>query len=366
MTHDSAQDGLGRAAAAALALTLLLAAASPAAAQSQSPAPQAAPDPELEQAVALYRKGDVKGAVKGFRSVVKRRPDDPVARVYLGQALVRRGELKEARKAFDAALKLQPDYPAAHSSLAYLFLVAEKPRDAEREAARALELDRGLADAHYVIGLLRLREGAWLKAIEEADAVVRLNPGVAAAYSLKTQALLGLYERGNAVLAEERRGTYDYDEATIGEARAAQPLRLKEAAESLETYLRLRPDAEDAGELREELEALRFYAEAAASGDPARKIYGATEGITRAVITRKPEPGFTEEARRAGITGLVRLRAVLGSDGKVRHVLVLRRLSHGLTEKSVAAARQIRFKPATLNGMPVSQWVVLEYNFNIY
>src|SRR5215207_3029799 len=223
---------------------------------------QDAPDPQLEQAVTIYRKGDVQGAVKEFRAAVKRRKDDPLAWAYLGQALAQSGELKEARKALDAALKLDPDYALAHSSLAYLHLVGGMERDAEAEAAKALALDNHLKNAHYVLGLVRLRQAAWLKALEEADAVIKLDADHADAYSLKTQALLGLYERAGAVIAEERRGAYDYDEATIREARAAQPLRLKEASESLAGYLRLKPDAEDAAEMRETLESMRFYAEA--------------------------------------------------------------------------------------------------------
>ena len=327
---------------------------------------QGAPDPQMEQAVTLYRKGDVKGAVKEFRAVAKRRKDDPLVWAYLGQALAQSGELKEARKALDAALKLNPDYALAHSSLAYLHLVAGMERDAEAAAAKALALDSNLKNAHYVLGLVRLRQGAWLKALEEADAVIRLDAQHADAYSLKTQALLGLYERASALIAEERRGAYDYDEATVREARAALPQRLKEASESLAEYLRLKPAAEDAALMREELESMRFYAEAgAAAADPARKIYSAREGIQRAEILAKPAPGYTEEARRANVSGVVRLRVVLGSDGNVRHVLVLRRLSHGLTEKAIEAARQVRFKPATLNGQPVSQYVVLEYGFNL-
>jgi TonB family protein len=327
---------------------------------------QGAPDPQLEQAVALYRNGDVKGAVKEFRAVVKRRQDDPLGWYYLGQALAQSGDLKEARKALDAALKLNPDYALAHSGLAYLHLVAGRDRDAEAAAAKAVALDSNLKNAHYVLGLVRLRQGAWLKALEEADAVIKLDAGMADAYSLKTQALLGLYERASAVIAEERRGAYDYDEATVKEARATQTQRLKEASESLAEYLRLKPNAADAAEMREELESIRFYAQAGASApESARKIYSARDGIQRAQILAKPAPGYTEDARRANVSGVVRLRVVLGADGNVKHILVLRRLSHGLTEKAIEAARQVRFKPATLGGQPVSQYVVLEYGFNV-
>ena len=341
-------------------LAVLLPLCAPTALAQQGATPS---DPQFERAVVVYRKGDFKGAVKEFHAVVKRRQDNPLVWVYLGQALVRRGELKDARKALDTALRLKPDYALAHASLAYLLMMSGRERDAEAAAMKAVALDPGLTDAHYVLGLLRLRQETWLKALEEAEAVIKLDATAPGAYSLKTQALLGLYERGNAVLAEERRGVYDYDEATVAEARAAQPRRLKEASESLAEYLRLQPDAEDAGWLRDEVEALRAYAAGAASGDPLRKIYSGSEGITRAIITFKPEPSVTEGARNANIRGAVRLRAVLAADGTVKHVTVIWRLSHGLTENAIKAARQIKFKPATLNGQPVSQFVVLEYNF---
>jgi protein TonB len=110
------------------------------------------------------------------------------------------------------------------------------------------------------------------------------------------------------------------------------------------------------------MEAMLAYAET----DPARMVYASARVTTRAVIKAKPEPGYTEEARRAGVRGVVRLRAVLAADGTVKHVLVLKSLGYGLTEKAISAARNMRFEPATVAGRPVSQAVVLEYNFNMY
>ena len=86
----------------------------------------------------------------------------------------------------------------------------------------------------------------------------------------------------------------------------------------------------------------------------------------RAVITFKPEPGFTEEARQQNVTGTVRLRAILSAGGEVTNVSVVKGLPGGLTEKAITAARQIKFRPAQKDGRAVSQYVVLEYNFNIY
>ncbi|HEX8723409.1 MAG TPA: energy transducer TonB [Pyrinomonadaceae bacterium] len=86
----------------------------------------------------------------------------------------------------------------------------------------------------------------------------------------------------------------------------------------------------------------------------------------RALITFKPEPNFTEEARRNNVSGTVRLRAVLAASGEVTNLSVVKGLPDGLTEKAIAAARQIKFRPAVKDGRPVSQYVVLEYTFNIY
>ena len=86
----------------------------------------------------------------------------------------------------------------------------------------------------------------------------------------------------------------------------------------------------------------------------------------RAIITFKPEPGFTEEARKNNVTGTVRLRAILSASGEVSNISIVKGLPDGLTEKAIAAARQIKFRPAQKDGRTVSQYVVLEYNFNIY
>jgi periplasmic protein TonB len=115
------------------------------------------------------------------------------------------------------------------------------------------------------------------------------------------------------------------------------------------------------------LEALRVYGKYAEETDDGRSIYASGDhSIQKAVIIRKPEPSFTEEARRNSVSGVVRLRAVLDADGKVRHILVLRGLPDGLSEMAVRAARKIEFRPAVRDGRPVSQYVILEYNFNVY
>lgn len=91
-----------------------------------------------------------------------------------------------------------------------------------------------------------------------------------------------------------------------------------------------------------------------------------SEVTKKAAITHRPEPGYTEEARKNSVDGVVRLRAVLSSAGEVADISVIKPLPDGLTERAVAAARQIRFRPAEKDGRPVSQYIIIEYYFTIF
>lgn len=148
--------------------------------------------------------------------------------------------------------------------------------------------------------------------------------------------------------------------------RAAMARGLAHAPESVELYARL-GGVEGATEFeRGQLEALRAHALGFVESDASRAVFLTQEADVRATINDKPEPGYTEEARDKNVEGLVRLRAVLARDGEVKHILVLKGLPAGLTEKCVEAASRMKFTPAAKGGRPVSQFVVLEYNFSTF
>lgn len=99
--------------------------------------------------------------------------------------------------------------------------------------------------------------------------------------------------------------------------------------------------------------------------DPDR-IHSQSQVTERARVLLKPEPQYTEEARRNGITGSVVLRVVFSRTGAVTNIRALQTLPFGLTERAIMAARLIRFRPATKDGLPVNVSMQLEYNFNLY
>lgn len=321
--------------------------------------------PDVERGLRLYESDDMKGAASAFRAAVKKRRDDHIAWLNLGRALMWQGDYKESLKAYDAAIKLSPGLAAAHAGRAHLRHLVNKPREAEESARRALELDEKQLDARFVIGALRLREGALEKAVEEAEAIIKADAGAAGAYALKARALVGLYETSDEAAPVSER-PHDDDapvEQAVEKLNAVQIRRLKEAIAALGTYIRLKPNANDAREVHMRLEALRSDLRAGAR--MSERVYKSRDVTTKAVILSRPHPDYSTEDLNKDISGVIRLRAVLAADGKVKNIKVLRSMPYGLTEKAIAVASKIKFKPATKDGKPVSQWVTLEYYFSI-
>jgi TonB family protein len=96
------------------------------------------------------------------------------------------------------------------------------------------------------------------------------------------------------------------------------------------------------------------------------RIFTGRDVTSKARLISKPEPQYTEDARKNQVTGTVVLKVVFASNGSVTNIRTVSGLPYGLTERAIAAARQIKFVPATKDGHQVSMWMQLEYNFNLY
>ena len=95
-------------------------------------------------------------------------------------------------------------------------------------------------------------------------------------------------------------------------------------------------------------------------------VYPQAQVTERVRLLAKPEPQYSEEARRNLVMGTVVLRVVFSRAGEVTNIRAMQTLPFGLTERAIAAARMIRFQPATRNGQAVNVSMQLEYNFNLY
>jgi TonB family protein len=98
------------------------------------------------------------------------------------------------------------------------------------------------------------------------------------------------------------------------------------------------------------------------SGEPPR-AKGVSSGIN---IISKPRPAFTSEARQANFSGTVVLRVTFLANGSIGSVSAVKGAPYGLTESAIAAAHNIRFEPAKVNGVPTNVTKSVEYSFTLY
>jgi TonB family protein len=98
-------------------------------------------------------------------------------------------------------------------------------------------------------------------------------------------------------------------------------------------------------------------------GPPKLAPKGPTVGVS---ILSKPRPSYTDEARQKQVTGVVRLKVTFLASGQIGSVAPVSGLPYGLTEQAIASAKQIRFEPAKVNGVPQTVSKTIEYSFSIY
>jgi TonB family protein len=109
-----------------------------------------------------------------------------------------------------------------------------------------------------------------------------------------------------------------------------------------------------------------FAAAAPPPASEAAKKKVAVEAPTTPVsINSKPNPVYTDEARKLHIEGEVLVQVVFTATGQVRVLHIVRALGHGLDDAAVRAAEGIRFTPAQRSGQPVDSTATLHIVFQL-
>jgi protein TonB len=81
------------------------------------------------------------------------------------------------------------------------------------------------------------------------------------------------------------------------------------------------------------------------------------------VATHKVEPNYTDVARKASVSGVVIVEAIIDEHGNVDNVKIIKGLPMGLSEEAVTAVKKWKFRPGTMNGEPVPVIFNLTVNF---
>ncbi len=94
--------------------------------------------------------------------------------------------------------------------------------------------------------------------------------------------------------------------------------------------------------------------------------YSVGGGVSAPIPIYKPEPAYSEEARKAKYQGTVVLWIVVDAQGNVTDERVVKPLGLGLDEKAIEAVKTWKFKPAMRNGAPVPVRVMVEVTFRLF
>ena len=92
---------------------------------------------------------------------------------------------------------------------------------------------------------------------------------------------------------------------------------------------------------------------------------GGAGRLTAPVVIWKPEPEYSEDARRARMQGVVVLSIEIDAQGHAQDISVIHGLGLGLDERAIASVKQWRFRAATRNGKPVPVRARVEVSFRL-
>lgn len=87
-----------------------------------------------------------------------------------------------------------------------------------------------------------------------------------------------------------------------------------------------------------------------------------TEEAARALVIHTVDPVYPQEARAQKLQGPVVLQTIIGRDGTVQDVKLVRGY-FVLAKAAIAALKQWRFRPSTINGRPVEAQTVITVTF---
>jgi tetratricopeptide (TPR) repeat protein len=189
-------------------------------------APKAAADLYLA-ALESAKAGDHKKAVEQLKSALAKHPQFSLAQNELGVQYLILGQADNAAGVLEQAVKLSPEDIAPRLNYGIALLNQNKFAESEKQLRIVIDKNSALPTAHMYLGIALSR----LKKLDEAEkelliATTKSNAGVALAHRF----LGGVYWAKK-----------DY----------------QKAADQLETYLKLTPNAGDAERLREEIRKLR-------------------------------------------------------------------------------------------------------------
>jgi periplasmic protein TonB len=95
-------------------------------------------------------------------------------------------------------------------------------------------------------------------------------------------------------------------------------------------------------------------------------LVGGSGGVTSPTCPVRPEPMYSDDARKAHIQGTVVLDSIVQKDGTINVKAVSRSLGYGLDEAAKDVLKTWKCNPGKLAGQPVAVQIQIVINFHLY
>jgi predicted O-linked N-acetylglucosamine transferase (SPINDLY family) len=235
----------------------------------------------LARAIDCHKRGLLAEAQKGYRLILKKRPNHFDALHLLGVSEKQLGNHEAAMRLIKRALLVEPQSAAARSNLGSLLMALNRFEEAIASYDLAIQIDPGFVDAHYnrgnaLFSLGRFTEALasfrkaiainprhvnahnncgnalhkteqFVEAIAYYDQAIALDPGYTPAYSNRGAALIELRRTDEAILDMDRAIALAPENADAWNNHGEALLRSRRLDDSLASYdraLKLDPKSE--------------------------------------------------------------------------------------------------------------------------
>lgn len=183
-------------------------------------------DKNLAKGIELFGEGKYNEAIESFEKVVEKFPDNIEGYYNLGLSYLRKGDVDPAIASFEKAAELNPEALPIFLALGEAYFSKGENEKAIESYQQAITIDPENPGAHYNLGMVYYKLNRTEHALLSFDKCIEFAPENATAH----------YQAG---LASIKNGD------------------LKRAIEYLDTFLKLEPDAPEAGQVKAIIEELK-------------------------------------------------------------------------------------------------------------
>jgi tetratricopeptide (TPR) repeat protein len=124
--------------------------------------------------IALYKTGDVEGAVEQYGRALEVDPKFAEAHFNLGNAYQRLGRVQDAEASFASAIRYQKKFVLAHYNLGHIYFSTGRKEEAIVELRRAVDEDDQFYPAYILLGQISYDAGDFPAAIESLSRALEL------------------------------------------------------------------------------------------------------------------------------------------------------------------------------------------------